>query len=74
MVSTTQPASVGCTGKVAFDNFTQANAVVNRFQTKARPGRSVYRCGHCHKWHLGTDKGRVDKHRANELKDQRNYE
>lgn len=73
-VSRSAPASVGCIGKVPFDSYQQASAVLSRNQTKARPGRSVYRCGHCHQWHLGTDKGRVIKKKAADFKERKKHD
>ena len=72
--SKSTPADIGCTGKVGFDGFKQAAAVLGRNQTKTRPGRSAYHCGHCHKWHIGTDKGRVEKKRAADFKERKNHD
>lgn len=63
--------ATACTGKVPFDSFSQAAKVVDRTKTKPRPGRSAYRCGHCHKWHIGTDSGRVELRNAIEFKERR---
>ncbi len=57
-----------CTGKVAFSSFALAQIVISRPQTKYRPGRSSYHCGHCGMWHIGSDEGRTGKHRANDFK------
>lgn len=70
----TLPAEIGCTGKVTFDSYSQAAAVLGRNQTKARPGRSAYRCGHCNQWHIGTDTGRVAQKRNSNFKDRKNHE
>ena len=59
---------VVCTGKVAFETYALAQIVINRPQTKYRPGRSSYHCGHCGMWHIGSDQGRTGKHRANDFK------
>jgi len=66
--------SVSCTGKVPFDDFKQASDVVGRRRTKARPGRSAYRCGHCHKWHIGSDSGRVEMRKAAEFKERKQHD
>jgi hypothetical protein len=50
-------AAVSCLGKVSFDTFTQANAILKRNSTQHRAGRSSYHCIHCHKWHIGTSNG-----------------
>jgi hypothetical protein len=68
------PAAVSCTGKVAFANYSQASRVLTRYQTKDRPGRSAYLCGHCGMWHIGTDQGHVKKHKAKDFKDQKYHE
>lgn len=70
-VSRSSPAAVGCIGKVAFDSYGQVKAVLDRNQTKSRPGRSVYRCGHCGLWHIGSDKGHVAKKKAAEFKERK---
>jgi hypothetical protein len=62
------PASVSCTGKVSFVNYSQASRVLSRYQTKARPGRSAYLCGHCGLWHIGTDQGHVQKRKSQDYK------
>lgn len=64
-------AEVGCTGKVTFTSFSKANDVLGRFQTKSRPSRSVYRCGHCGQWHIGTNKGRVQAKRDFNFKERK---
>lgn len=38
-----------CDGKVAFLTKGTARSACNR-----RPGRVVYKCKHCHSWHVGT--------------------
>jgi hypothetical protein len=45
-----------CEGKVAFDK--QSTAVVS---SKRRKGRVVYRCPHCHGWHVGTKEPRIKR-------------
>lgn len=65
---------INCVGKVGFDTYAQAKAVLNRPQIKSRPGRSSYHCGHCHKWHLGTDKGHVEKKRAANFKERKKHD
>lgn len=65
---------VACTGKVAFETFVQAQQVISRPQVKYRPGRSSYHCGHCGMWHIGSDKGRTGKHRANDFKERKNHD
>lgn len=43
-----------CLGKVAFDTFAQAKAIVER--TRRGPAdakHGVYRCPACEKWHVG---------------------
>jgi len=70
-VSGSCPAEVGCTGKVAFASFAKAKAVLDRNQTKARPGRTAYRCGHCHMWHIGSDRGHVAKKKAAAYKERK---
>ncbi len=62
-----------CTGKVGFESFRKASAVLSRNQTKARPGRSSYRCGHCHLWHIGTG-GRVEILKTAEFKERKRNE
>jgi hypothetical protein len=57
------PAGASCLGKVAFDSFRLANAVLGRQKNKARPARSAYLCGHCQLWHLGTDSAHAAKAR-----------
>lgn len=66
--------NTACVGKVAFDNRSQAVGVVNRRQTKERPGRSAYKCGHCHKWHIGSDHGRVEITKKHEFKERKSHE
>lgn len=63
-----------CNGKVGFDSFNQAKAVVQRHQTKERPARSPYKCAHCGKWHLGSDSGRVERQKAKAFRDRKNHE
>lgn len=41
----------GCTGKVGFDLRVHAKRAAERIA-----GRSVYRCKHCGKWHVGNTK------------------
>ncbi len=47
-------AESSCVGKVPFENFTLANAVVKRYGND-RMGRMAYHCEHCHQWHVGTN-------------------
>jgi hypothetical protein len=43
-----------CAGKVSFETFDQASAVVKaRQRGKFKGTRSVYRCGVCRKFHIG---------------------
>lgn len=67
-------AATACDGKFGFSGFTQAAAVINRNTTKERPARSVYHCGHCQLWHVGTDKGRFEKKRAADFKERKYHE
>jgi hypothetical protein len=55
-LSLTLPSEVGCDGKVAFDTFRLADMVVHRHTKRTKGARTAYRCGHCHKWHVGTNK------------------
>lgn len=65
---------VSCSGKVGFETYSLAEAVVSRSKKKPRPGRSVYRCGHCGLFHIGTDKGRVEKKRKADFKERKRHE
>lgn len=57
-VSKSLPSAVGCDGKVSFDSFKLANAVVTRHpRDDGRRCRIAYRCGHCGAWHIGSNKG-----------------
>lgn len=64
-------AAVACDGKVGFVSYEKAAAVLKRYSVKDRPGRTAYHCGHCQQWHLGTDKGRVEKKRAADFKERK---
>jgi len=41
-----------CTGKIPFSSFAQAQRVAERGTRRGR-SRQVYRCVHCHHFHLG---------------------
>lgn len=74
-VGKTLPSSVGCDGKVAFDSFKLANAVVKRHGTDdARRCRTAYRCGHCGKWHVGNNKGQSQRKEAASLRQRKHDE
>ena len=66
--------AVICTGKVAFDTYALAQIVITRPQVQYRAGRSSYHCGHCGKWHIGSNAGRTGKHRANDLRERKNHD
>lgn len=68
-IGTSLPSSVGCDGKVSFDSFKRANDVVKR-PTKRGLSRTAYRCGHCGKWHVGTNKGHSHNKDAADLRRQ----
>jgi hypothetical protein len=61
------PSIISCDGKVKFANFSLADAVIKRAQTKERNGRSAYKCAHCGQWHIGTDNGKVSKKKAQDF-------
>ena len=56
---------VFCVGKVAFPTRAKAQAVATR--NSNRPGRTSYKCNHCHQWHLGTDSQHIETKRRNEF-------
>ena len=62
MKPTTDVAS-SCLGKVAFNSFKLANAVIKRNADKHREGRTSYHCQHCHQWHIVSDNGRQARER-----------
>lgn len=70
--SAAMPA-VGCAGKVPFDSFALANAVVTRRpKDDGRRCRIAYRCGHCGAWHVGSNKGgKADRKYAAHLRSKR---
>lgn len=49
----------GCAGKEAFDDRSLAVRVAKR-----KPGRTAYRCDHCHKWHVGRPKKKARNERT----------
>lgn len=62
-----------CAGKVGFENYERAAMVLKRKGPKVPPGRTAYRCVHCHLWHVGSDGG-VEKKRAATFKESKAYE
>lgn len=52
------PDEVGCAGKVAFDSFELASKVNKARNCRRDLNRQPYRCRCCHKWHLGTKRGK----------------
>ncbi len=73
-LSKLSPPEVACTGKVALASHGVAMQIINRNQTKARPGRTPYLCGYCGQWHIGTDKGKVAKRKAKDYRDRKNVQ
>lgn len=63
-----------CEGKVGLDSYAQAAEILARNRTKPRPGRSAYHCSFCGKYHLGSDKGRSEAQRSNELKERKRHD
>lgn len=56
--------TVYCEGKVSFDSFSLADAVVQRrkrAKSEQRKSRTAYRCTKCGKWHIGSDPIRMHK-------------
>lgn len=61
------PRAVVCDGKVAIDTYQQAAEILARNHVRPRPGRNAYRCGHCNKYHIGSDSGRVARRKLLEF-------
>lgn len=70
-LSLLSPPSVACTGKVGLASYQLAMQIINRNTDKPRPGRTPYLCGYCGQWHIGTDKGKVNKRKAKAYKDRK---
>ncbi len=62
---------ISCTGKKAFQSHALASAVVSRCNRNGDAARSVYRCGFCHLWHLGSDRGGTSRKRAADFRKKR---
>lgn len=44
---------IGCTGKKAFDTFTQATKAAKRLNRRDRGHTEAYHCCHCNDFHIG---------------------
>lgn len=62
---------MSCDGKVGLETYKQAATVVQRYQTKERPGRHAYHCKYCGKWHIGTDNGRIQVQKKRKLQERK---
>lgn len=53
-----------CIGKVAFDDWDQAERAAKRRRRSAEADLHPYRCKVCHKVHVGSDRGVRNKRKA----------
>lgn len=73
-LSLLSPPAVACTGKVGLTSHALAMQIITRHTAKDRPSRTPYLCGYCNLWHIGSDKGKVAKRKAQEFKGRKQHD